>query len=31
MEKGIAAFQTRNNIPKDLEVQKKGGQRYNDI
>ena len=31
MEKGIAAFQTRNNIPKDLEVQKKGGQRYNDF
>ena len=31
MEKGIAAFQTRNNVPKDLEVQKKGGQRYNDF
>ncbi len=31
LEKQITAFQTRNNIPKDLEVQKKGGQRYSDI
>ncbi len=31
MEKQISAFQTRNNIPKDLEVQKKGGHRYDDI
>ena len=31
MEKNIAAFQTRNSIPKDLEVQKKGGRRYDDI
>ena len=28
MEKNISAFQVRNNIPKDLEVQKKGGHRY---
>ena len=31
MEKNIAAFQTRNSIPKDLEIQKKGGRRYDDI
>ncbi len=31
MEKQISSFQTRNNIPKDLEVQKKGGHRYDDI
>ncbi len=31
MEKNISAFQTRNNIPKDLEVQKKGGRRYDNI
>lgn len=31
MEKQISAFQTRNNVPKDLEVQKKGGHRYDDI
>ena len=28
MEKVISAFQVRNNIPKDLETQKKGGHRY---
>ena len=28
MEKNISAFQVRNNIPKDLETQKKGGHRY---
>ena len=28
MEKNISAFQVRNNVPKDLEIQKKGGHRY---
>ena len=31
MEKNISAFQSRNNIPKDLEVQKKGGRRYDNV
>ena len=31
MEKVLSAFQTRNNIPKDLEVQKKGGHRYDNV
>ena len=31
MEKTLSAFQARNNIPKDLEVQKKGGRRYDNV
>ena len=31
MERAISDFQARNNIPKDLEHEKKGGQRYNDF
>ena len=31
MEKAISDFQARNGIPKDLEHEKKGGQRYNDF
>lgn len=31
MEKTLSAFQSRNEIPKDLEVQKKGGRRYDNI
>lgn len=31
MEKQISSWQSSNNIPKDLEVQKKGGHRYDGI
>ena len=31
MEKTLSAFQSRNNVPKDLELQKKGGRRYDNI
>ena len=31
MEKTLAAFQSRNDIPKDLEIQKKGGRRYDNV
>lgn len=31
MEKELSAFQSRNGISKNLEVQKKGGRRYDDI
>ena len=31
MEKTLSAFQSRNDIPKDLEIQKKGGRRYDNV
>ena len=31
MGKTLSAFQSRNDIPKDLEIQKKGGRRYDNV